>query len=132
MRTTLSFLDVSKYPPSLLYVLVTLGVGLLLLPTLEKLKGAAARVLMTFGRVPFFAYVLHLYVILIAAFVVETIKGVDLRGLESGSGAPPENFGVGLAGAYVAWIAIMTALYPACVWFAGVKRRRRDWWLGYL
>jgi uncharacterized membrane protein len=131
-RTALSFLNVTKYPPSLLYALVTLGVGLMLLPALERLKGAAARVLTTFGRVPFFAYVLHLYVILIAAFVVETIKGVDLRGLESGAGAPPENFGVGLAGAYVAWIVIMAALYPACVWFAGVKRRRRDWWLGYL
>jgi hypothetical protein len=45
---------------------------------------------------------------------------------------PPENFGVGLTGSYIVWIAIMAALYPACAWFAGVKRRRRDWWLSYL
>ncbi|MBY6240952.1 DUF1624 domain-containing protein [Methylosinus sp. Sm6] len=131
-RTALSFVNVTKYPPSLLYALVTLGIGLLLLPALERLGGAAARVLATFGRVPFFAYVLHLYAILIAAFVVETIKGVDLKGLDFRSGAVPENYGVGLAGVYLAWIAIMAAIYPACVWFAGVKRRRRDWWLGYL
>jgi hypothetical protein len=48
------------------------------------------------------------------------------------SKAPPENFGVGLLGAYVAWIAIVAALYPLCRWFARVKRRRRDWWLSYL
>jgi uncharacterized membrane protein len=131
-KTIFSFLNVTKYPPSLLYALVTLGVGLLLLPALERLDGLAGRVLSTFGRVPLFVYVLHLYVILLAAFVVETIKGVDLQALGSGGGPPPENFGVGLAGAYVVWIAIMAALYPVCAWFAGVKRRRRDWWLSYL
>ncbi|WP_166140871.1 DUF1624 domain-containing protein [Methylosinus sp. RM1] len=130
-RTALSFLNVSKYPPSLQYVLVTLGVGLLLLPALERAGGAAGRVLATFGRVPLFAYVLHLYVILVAALIVALAKGVDLKGLESG-GPPPENYGLGLGGAYVMWIAIMAAIYPACVWFAGVKRRRRDWWLSYL
>lgn len=131
-KTIFSFLNVTKYPPSLLYALVTLGAGLLLLPALERLGGVVGRVLATYGRVPLFVYVLHLYVLLIAAFVVATIKGVDLSALESGGGPPPENFGVGLAGAYVAWIVIMAALYPACSWFAGVKRRRRDWWLSYL
>lgn len=132
VTTALSFLNVTKYPPSLLYALVTLGGGLLLLPALERLNGVAGRVLEIYGRVPLFVYVLHLYVILLAAFVVETMKGVDLQGLETGTTPPPENFGVGLAGAYVVWIAIMAALYPACAWFAGVKRRRRDWWLSYL
>lgn len=131
VTTALSFLNVTKYPPSLLYALVTLGGGLLLLPALERLNGAPARVLEIYGRVPLFVYVLHLYVILLAAFVVETIKGVDLKGLES-AGGPPENFGLGLAGAYLVWIAIMAALYPACAWFADVKKRRRDPWLSYL
>ncbi|OAI30818.1 hypothetical protein A1351_07905 [Methylosinus sp. R-45379] len=131
VRTALSFLNVTKYPPSLHYALVTLGVGLLLLPALERAGGAVGRVLATFGRVPLFAYVLHLYAILAAAVLVAIAKGVDIKGLESG-GPPPENYGLGLAGAYVIWILVMAAIYPACVWFAGVKRRRRDWWLSYL
>ena len=130
-RTALSFLDITKYPPSLHYALVTLGVGLLLLPALERAGGAFGRVLATFGRAPLFAYVLHLYAILIAAFLVALAKGVDLRGLEAG-GPPPDNYGLGLAGAYVMWVLIVAAIYPACAWFAGVKRRRRDWWLSYL
>lgn len=130
-RTALAFLNVTKYPPSLQYALVTLGFGLLLLPALERAGGAFGRVLSTFGRVPFFAYVLHLYVILLAAFLVVLAKGVDLKSLEAG-GPPPENYGLGLAGAYVMWALIVAAIYPACVWFAGVKRRRRDWWLSYL
>ncbi|WP_400765621.1 DUF1624 domain-containing protein [Methylosinus sporium] len=130
-RTALSFLDITKYPPSLHYALATLGVGLLLLPALERAGGAFGRVLATFGRVPLFAYVLHLYAILAAALLVAIAKGVDIKGLESG-GPPPENYGLGLAGAYVMWALIMAAIYPACAWFARVKRRRRDWWLSYL
>lgn len=131
--TALSMLNVTKYPPSLLYALVTCGAALLLLPLLERLHGGVGRALTTFGRVPLFVYVLHLYVILIAAFAVEFAKGFGLEQLSKlGSEPPPENFGVGLAGTYVAWVVIMAALYPACRWFAGVKRRRRDWWLSYL
>lgn len=133
VTTALSMLNVTKYPPSLLYALVTLGVGLLLLPALERLEGRVGRILAIYGRVPLFVYVLHLYVILVAAVALELAKGFNfdqLKGL--GGGPPPENFGIGLAGAYVAWALIMAALYPACRWFAGVKRRRRDWWLSYL
>lgn len=130
VTTALSFLNVTKYPPSLLYASATIGVGLLLLPALAWLEGAAGRVLETFGRVPLFVYVLHLYAILVSAAAVAVSNGVDLQGFDSGS--PPAEYGVGLLGAYVAWIAIMVALYPACAWFAEVKRRRRDWWLSYL
>ena len=132
--TALSFLNVSKYPPSLLYALVTLGPALVLLPRLERLGGAVGEVLGVFGRTPLFFYVLHLYVGLAAAIALELARGFrpsDIAAFAAGK-APPENFGVGLFGAYIAWIAIVAALYPACKWFAGVKRRRRDWWLGYL
>jgi uncharacterized membrane protein len=133
VMTALSFLNVTKYPPSLLYALVTLGAMFLALPLMERLRGGAERALMTFGRVPLFAYVLHLYVILVAAAAVELAKGFGVEELSKlGKEPPPENFGVGLAGAYVAWVLVVLALYPACRWFAGVKRRRRDWWLAYL
>jgi uncharacterized membrane protein len=117
----LSFLNVTKYPPSLLYILVTLGPVLMLLPAMERLDGAASRVLEVFGQTPLFFYVTHLY----AMVAVHAA-------LMLASGAPPENFRVGLAATYLAWAALVAALYPICRWFAGVKRRRRYEWLSYL
>ena len=117
----LSFLNVTKYPPSLLYILVTLGPVLMLLPAMERLDGAASRVLEVFGQTPLFFYVTHLY----AMVAVHAA-------LMLASGAPPENLRVGLAAAYLAWAALVAALYPVCRWFAGVKRRRRYGWLSYL
>jgi uncharacterized membrane protein len=134
VMTALSMLNVTKYPPSLLYVLVTLGALFLLLPAMERLGGFAGDVLATFGRVPLFIYVLHLYVARAAAAVLWFAEGFgfhQLRGFGV-QAVPPEGLGLSLAGTYAAWILIMAALYPACWWFAGVKRRRRDWWLSYL
>jgi uncharacterized membrane protein len=134
VMTALSFLNVTKYPPSLLYALVTLGPAIFLLPRMERLSNAVGDFLAVFGRTPFFFYVLHLYVALGAAFALALARGFDLGQMTefAASRSPPENFGVGLGGAYVAWIVLIAALYPLCRWFAGVKRRRRDWWLSYL
>jgi hypothetical protein len=134
VMTALSMLNVTKYPPSLLYVLVTLGPMFLLLTATERLGGFAGDVLATFGRVPLFIYVLHLYAAHAAAITLFRIEGFDfhqLRGLGVRA-APPEGRGLGLAATHVVWMLIMAALYPACRWFAGVKRRRQDWWLSYL
>jgi uncharacterized membrane protein len=132
--TALSFLNVSKYPPSLLYALVTLGPAVMLLPVLERLGGALGRVLAVFGQTPLFFYVLHLYAALGAAMALELARGFSLGQVAAfaASRAPLESFGVGLLGVYVAWIAIVAALYPLCRWFARFKRRRRDWWITYL
>lgn len=134
VMSLLSFLNVTKYPPSLLYALVTLGPALLLLVALERREGRLCDMLATFGRVPLFFYMLHLYAALAAAGALALARGFDLARLGEivASGAPPDDFGVCLAGAYVAWIALVAALYPLCRWFAEVKRRRRDWWLSYL
>ncbi|WGJ15825.1 heparan-alpha-glucosaminide N-acetyltransferase domain-containing protein [Methylocapsa sp. D3K7] len=134
IMTGLSMLNVTKYPPSLLYALVTLGPIFLLLPAMEKLGGDAGEVLATFGRVPLFIYVLHLYAahaVAVALWLAEGFDFSQLRGFGARE-APPEGLGLSLAGTYAAWILIMAALYPACRWFAGVKQRRRDWWLSYL
>jgi uncharacterized membrane protein len=134
VMTALSVLNVTKYPPSLLYALVTLGPALLLLPAMERLGGFAGEVLATFGRVPLFVYVLHLYAAHAVAVALWLAVGFDFQQLR-GFGVqavPPEGLGLSLAGTYAAWILIMAALYPVCRWFAGVKRRRRDWWLSYL
>lgn len=134
VMTALSILNVTKYPPSLLYVLVTLGPMVLLLPAMERLGGFAGDVLATFGRVPLFVYVLHLYAAHAAAVALWLVEGFELHQL-GGFGvqvAPPEGLGLSLPSTYAAWILIMAALYPACRWFADVKRRRQDWWLSYL
>jgi len=134
MMTVLSVLNVSKYPPSLLYALVTLGPALLLLPAMERFGGFAGEVLATFGRVPLFIYLLHLYAAHAAAVALFLTEGFDfaqLRGFGA-QAAPPAGLGLSLPATYAAWILIMAALYPACRWFANVKRRRHDWWLSYL
>lgn len=134
IMTALSMLNVTKYPPSLLYALVTLGPIFLLLPAMDRLGGFIGEALATYGRVPLFIYLLHLYVARAAAIVLWLVEGFDFHQLR-GFGiqvAPPEGLGLSLAGTYAAWILIMAALYPACRWYAGVKQRRRDWWLSYL
>jgi uncharacterized membrane protein len=133
--TLFSFLNVSKYPPSLLYLLVTLGAAALALPALARLGGAAGRVLTIFGRTPLLFYVLHLYLGMAGALTLAMLRGFSLQdiGRFAQSGSPPADFGAGLAGAYVAFVVVVAALYPVCRWFAGVKRRRKDlWWLSYL
>lgn len=134
--TALSFINVSKYPPSLDYVLVTLGVSLSLLPLLGRLGGAAGGVLLTFGRTPLFAYVLHILLAHTLALVVGSLMGVPPSAFFNMLGDPSRaiaaGWGFDLAGVYVAWLAVLAMLYPMSRWFEGVKRRRRDWWLGYL
>jgi len=133
--SVLSFLNVTKYPPSLLYLLVTIGGAALLLPALERLTGRIGAALIIFGRTPLFFYVLHLYFGLAGAVALALARGFTPADLASylRSGAPPPDFGVGLGGAYVAWVLVVVALYPLCRWFAELKRRRKDWWwLTYL
>lgn len=134
----MAFFNVQKYPPSLLFLLVTLGVSALLLPLLARLKGAPARALLVFGAVPFFFYILHIYLVHALAIAANAAFGRDVSGLFSylinAFMAPEKLDGLGfpLAGVYLAWIAVIALLYPACRWFAGVKARRKNWWLSYL
>lgn len=137
--TLMSFLNVSKYPPSLLYLLLTLGVGALTLAPLGRLKGELAGkigdALAVFGRTPLFFYMLHLYVGMAAALFAAVLRGYDLARIETfmRDGAPPADFGFGLAGAYVGWALIVIALYPLCLWFDRFKQRHASWRiLGYL
>lgn len=134
--TALSFINVSKYPPSLDFVLVTLGVSLALLPLLARPGGPLESVLLTFGRTPLFTYVLHIFLAHGLALVAGWAMGVPLSAFFNLLGDPSRaieaGWGFGLGGVYIAWLAVLALLYPLSRWFAGVKRRRRDWWLGYL
>ncbi|HYC33859.1 MAG TPA: heparan-alpha-glucosaminide N-acetyltransferase domain-containing protein [Gemmatimonadales bacterium] len=131
-RTLLSFLNTTKYPPSLLFLLMTLGPAIILLPALERLSGPPARFLGTIGRVPLFYYLLHIYLIHATALAVGTLAGFPPSMFLTLWARPPEGWGYPLPVVYLVWAGVVLALYPACRWFAAVKARRRDAWLGYL
>ena len=128
----LSFLDVEKYPPSLLYLLVTLGPALMALAAFEAARGRVAAVLETFGRVPLFFYVLHIALAHLLAGMTALKMGYGTTVLGNLFLEFPDGWGFGLAGVYLAWAVVLIALYPLCEWFAELKRRRSDWWLSYL
>jgi len=133
--TVLSFVNTTKYPPSLLFVLMTLGPALLLLAWVETLRrGPVGRALVTFGRVPLFFYLLQWFVAHALGLLLSLAAGKPtghLFGIPGFTPAEP-GAGFGLGVTWLCWAAGVLLLYPLCRWFAGVKRRRRDWWLGYL
>jgi len=137
-KTVMAFMNVQKYPPSLLYVCATLGPMLLLVPVFDRLRGPVAHVLRTFGSVPLMAYVAHLYVMHLLAIAAHAAAGQSLDGMFNTVHdlfLTPQVFagtGFPLWVAYVAWLTVLAIIYPLCRWWADVKRRRRDWWLSYL
>ncbi len=134
VMTAMSFFNVEKYPPSLLYLLAMLGIALLLLAAFESERGWMKRLsfLQTFGRVPLFFYVIHLFLAHLSAGVVAWCMGWKTAVLTNSYKTLPADWGLPLPWVYVAWIAVLLMMYPLCRWFAGVKRRRNDWWLSYL
>jgi uncharacterized membrane protein len=130
--TLLSFVNCEKYPPSLLYLLMTLGPAILLLALLERPAGSIASKTCVYGRVPFFYYVLHIPLIHGMAVAVFYAKyGPAILGYGPAN-PPPADFGFGLPLVYLFWAAAVAILYRPCRWFAGLKARRRDVWLSYL
>jgi len=137
--TVLSFLNVTKYPPSLDFLLMTLGPALIFLAWLERFQLPFTNPLIVFGRVPFFYYAAHLLVAHLIAmgmnFARYGAKPFLLLAPPS-MGSPselfPADYGFPLWTVYAVWVATLLILYPACLWFARLKQRRRDWWLTYL
>jgi uncharacterized membrane protein len=134
-KTLILFLDVEKYPPSLQFLLMTVGPSLLLLAWLDREcvpRGLGA--LWTLGRVPMFFYVLHLYLIHSMAILVSALRGQSVGWLFHGAifGESPAGYGYNLPFVYLMWITAMVLLYFPCRWFAELKRRRHERWLSYL
>ncbi len=135
--TVLSFLNVSKYPPSLLFLLLTLGAAILALPWFERLeKGRLSRIFITFGRVPLFFYIGQWITVHCLAMLAGYLAGQPIAWLFTGlldrPSSNPGNLGFSLWMVYLFWFLGLLLLYPLCHWFAEMKRRRRDWWLSYL
>jgi uncharacterized membrane protein len=135
-KTVLSFLATSKYPPSLLFLLMTIGPALLFLAWADgRASGAVSRFFIIFGRVPLFFYLLQWITAHSLALLASVIVGKPTEYFFSNlavSPPPPPGTGFGLPTVYALWIFGVLLLYPLCRWYAGVKARRRDWWLSYL
>jgi uncharacterized membrane protein len=136
--TLVSFLNTSKYPPSLLFLLMTLGPALLLLRALDRGTPRALGPAAVFGRVPLFYFVLHFFLIhLLAVIVCYAMYGsahwmVQSPDLGNYPFTVPPGWGFGLPVVYAVWVAVVIALYPVCAWYARVKQRSASPWLSYL
>jgi uncharacterized membrane protein len=139
--TLISFLRTTKYPPSLAFLLMTLGPALLALRYLEGRQLAARHPAVVFGRVPLFFYVVHFWALHAAAALAAWLRYGDasvaflfspLPSMGGSASLFPAGFGYSLWVTYGVWLGIVVLLYPLCRWFAEFKARRRDWWLGYL
>jgi uncharacterized membrane protein len=137
MPATLSFLNTTKYPASLSFLLMTLGPTIALIPLLDRARGKLAGWVATFGRVPFFFYVLHIPLIHGLALLVSwsregSVSPWLFANHPMGNPPPPEGYTWSLGLLYLVWAVAIIALYFACRWFADLKARRTDAWLSYL
>lgn len=135
ITTVLSFFNVTKYPPSLLYSCMTIGPALLLLAVMENTTGRLAGFLRIYGRVPFFYYILHFYLIHIVCVLLFYATGytnAQIVDPQSPFFFRPVSFGFSLPVVYLIWLSIVLALYYPCRWFNRYKQTHRQWWLSYV
>ena len=139
--TALSFLNATKYPPSLTFLLMTLGPALILLAWFDRRPPPATHPLVVFGRTPFAFFVGHFFLLhVLAALAAFARYGAESLAflpypLPSMGGPPalfPPGYGYDLPAVYLAWLVVLVLMLPCCAWLGGVKARRRDWWLSYL
>lgn len=132
--TVLSFINVTKYPPSLLYILMTIGPAILFLAFTEKPLNKFENVIETYGRVPMFYYLIHFYVIHIAAIIAGLVSGFTLNQIFNFTPDHPiPDYGFKLWVVYVVWLSIVALLYPFCKRYAKYKFSHPEkWWLSYL
>lgn len=138
IKTFFSFMNVQKYPPSLLFMCATIGPGLIFLALVKNTTGRLSKIIIVFGRVPFFYYILHFYVLHIIKIILYLSRGHSLA--EGLTGVPniPFKFaapgeGYSLWVVYGIWLSVIILLYPLCKWYDTYKTNHREkWWLSYL
>ena len=138
LYTMLSFVNVRKYPPSLLYMSLTIGVAFIFLAFIKGATGRISKIIIVFGRVPFFYYIIHFYLLHLIAIVLFLARGHSVAEGMAGSLGLPFKFvkpgeGFDLPGVYIVWILVVMALYPLCKWYDNYKTKHREkWCLSYL
>jgi uncharacterized membrane protein len=133
--TFLSFININKYPPSLLYLSVTIGAGMLFLALIEKVQNRFTAVMNVYGRVPMLYYILHFYIIHTLVVIVFYLQGFGSKDIVTPN-VPflfrPNAFGFNLWGVYAVWIFVVAVLYPVCKKYNRYKSTHKKWWLSYL
>ncbi len=137
LQTFLSFMNVHKYPPSLLFMCITIGPGLIFLSLFENTNNRLTRVINVYGRVPFFYYVLHFYMLHTLCMILFVVRGHAITESTPDIFGIPFRFliageGYSLKVVYLIWISVVILLYPLCNWFSELKKRKNYWWLSYL
>jgi uncharacterized membrane protein len=144
MMTVVSFLNTQKYPPSLLYLMMTIGPSMIGLALWDRYNAAAGeqpkrgpitQMLITYGKVPLFFYILQWVYAHSAGYILSALAGKPTFiyfQLPGPGPATPDNVGFNLLTVWAVWLVGVILLYPLCKWYAGVKARRTDWWLSYL
>jgi uncharacterized membrane protein len=134
--TILSFLNVNKYPPSLLFSLATLGIILIVLARVEGKDNAVTRFFLVYGRVPMFYFLLHFYIVHLILLVMVFAHGFHVSDLRFGpflNGRPEKDPGLSLGAVYLVYITVVLALYPVCRWYGRYKAAHKEKkWLRYL
>jgi uncharacterized membrane protein len=136
--TFFSFINVHKYPPSLLYMCITIGPALLFLSFIERVQNKFTNMMRTYGRVAFFYYVLHLYLVHLLSAIAFLIRGHSLQEADNTANFFPFYFlaageGYNLAVVYGVWAFVVIALYPLCKWYDNYKTNHKEKrWLSYL
>lgn len=135
--TLLSFFNLNKYPPSLLFLCMTIGPGILFLAFIEKVQNGFTRVMNVYGRVPMLYYILHFYIIhtiVVAVFYTQGFGSKDIVPAVLPFYFKPNGFGFGLVGVYAVWIFVVAVLYPICKKYDRYKTANagKKWWLNYL
>jgi len=137
LYSILSFINTTKYPPSLLFLCMTIGPGLIFLAYTEGIQNRLTRIITVYGRVPLFYFVVHFYILHFVSMLLFFARGHTLQeGLNAPKGFPV-NFiipgdGYRLTIVYLVWIGIVLLMYPLCKWYGDYKVRKKWWWLSYL
>jgi len=138
LYTFFSFIKTNKYPPSLLYLLMTIGPAMLFLAFLENVKNRFTSIMLIYGRTAFFYYIIHIYLIHLVAAICFFVRGHSFEDAANVGQkypflfvVPGEGYGLGIV--YFVWLAVVIALYPLCKWYDQYKSSHREkWWLSYL
>ncbi len=135
IMTFLSFLNTTKYPPSIMFSFMTIGPSILLLAFFEQRRNKLTAIFTVYGKVPFFYYIIHFYSIHVLCMIFFFINGHSFsEAVDPKSFAVfrPFHFGYGLPVVYLIWIGLVVLLYKPCKWFSKYRATHTQWWLSYL
>ena len=137
LYTVFSFVNTVKYPPSLLFMCMTIGPAILFLAWFKNARSVLSKIIMVYGRVPFLYYILHFYLVHFICMALFFARGHSFAegwrtnpNLPFNFVIPGEGYSLGIV--YLVWFLMIVALYPICKWFSDYKMKHKNWWLSYL